>query len=197
MGIIRRIRQWRITRRSLRRNHELAAVFATLEQLEKSNLLSFDQKNRRLFIEQPLAIIMLTGGVEKWQTFINNTFLWLYHRQCSEAWDKYILKEELAAVRVASKTFASMSRADIARVRRQRRDEITQTDMEPPKIEPFEFFIVKETTNEEAAKIIKSSPKKAIPAGTILAVGHYDPQSENLEMASWEEVKPFLETEGK
>lgn len=193
MNPIKNFKQWRKQRKQLQGLHDFASVFNSFNQLEKSGMLSFDQKNRRLFIEQPIAYLMIAGGAEKWQAFINNVFLWLYHRQCCEAWDKYILKEELAAVRVASKKYAALTRADIERIRRQRRDEITQSDQEPPKVEPFEFFIVRQATKEEAAEALKNNPKNAIPAGTILAVGHYDPMSENLEMAPWEDIKPFLE----
>ena len=194
MNIIKRIRMWRKTRKDLRATHGLASIFKTLGQLEKSNLLSFDSKNRRLFIEQPLALVMMAGGAEKWSSFINNAFLWLYHRQCTEAWDKYILKEELSAVRIATKQHPTMTRADIERVRRQRRDEIAEGDIQPPKIEPFEFFVVREATKEEMEKAAK---EKTVPAGIILAVGHYNPQAERLEMSSWEDVKPFLESEIK
>ena len=33
---------------------------------------------------------------------------------------------------------------------------------------------------------------EAIPGGRILLVGHYDPATEQMEMATWEEVSLFL-----
>lgn len=176
-------------RKDLQGLADFATVFKTFEQLEKANLLSFDQKNRRLFIEQPLAIVMMAGDVEKWKAFINNAFIWLYHRQCTEAWENFLLKEELNAVRLATKEHSGMTRADVERVRRQRRDEILESDMKAPKIEPFEFFVVREANRDEAAK---AGSKDSVPAGTILAVGRYDMQSEQLEMAAWEDVKALF-----
>ncbi len=203
MGIFKRFNQWCKSRKQLKQLHDIGSVFHALDQLEKGGMLSFDTKNRRLFIEEPLAQIMMAGGAEKWTNFIQNCFTWLYHRQCAEAWSKYILKEELDAVRVASKQYAVMTKADVERVRRARRDEIAQGDMEPPKVEAFEFFVVRAVSNDAAAKPQPTengesggaNKRKAVPAGEILAVGHYEPETEQLELASWEEVSLYLNRE--
>lgn len=203
MGIFKRFNQWRKSRKQLKQLHDIGSVFHALDAMEKGGMLSFDAKNRRLFIEEPLALVMMAGGTEKWTNFIQNCFTWLYHRQCAEAWSKYILKEELDAVRVASKQYTAMTRADVERVRRARRDEIAQGDMEPPKVEAFEFFVVRAVSNDAAAKPQPTengesggaNKRKAVPAGEILAVGHYEPETEQLELASWEEVSLYLNRE--
>lgn len=203
MGIFKRFNQWRKSRKQLKQLHDIGSVFHALDAMEKGGMLSFDTKNRRLFIEEPLALVMMAGGTEKWTNFIQNCFTWLYHRQCAEAWSKYILKEELDAVRVASKQYTAMTRADVERVRRARRDEIAQGDMEPPKVEAFEFFVVRVVSNDTAAKPQPAengesggaNKRKAVPAGEILAVGHYEPETEQLELASWEEVSLYLNRE--
>lgn len=203
MGIFKRLRQWCRSRKQLKQLHDIGSVFHTLNQLEKGGMLSFDNKNRRLFIEEPLALVMMAGGTEKWTNFIQNCFTWLYHRQCAEAWSKYILKEELDAVRVAGKQYTAMTRADVERVRRARRDEIAQGDMEPPKVEPFEFFVVRAVSNDAAAKPQPTEngesggadKRKAVPAGEILAVGHYEPETEQLELGAWEDVSLYLNRE--
>ena len=130
MGFLKRFRQWCKSRKQLKKLHNIGSVFHALNELEKGGMLSFDINNRRLFIEEPLALVMMTGGAKKWENFIGNCFVWLYHRQCSEAWDQYIKTEELDAVRVASKQYAAMTRADVERVRRVRRDEIMEGDGE-------------------------------------------------------------------
>ena len=203
MGIFKRLNQWRKSRKQLKQLHDIGSVFHALDQLEKGGMLSFDTKNRRLFIEEPLALVMMAGGSEKWTNFIQNCFTWLYHRQCTEAWKKYILKEELDAVRVATKKYTAMTRADIERVRRARRDEIAQGDIEPPKVEPFEFFVVRAVSNDAAAKPQPTengesggaNKRKAVPAGEILAVGHYEPETEQLELGAWEDVSLYLNRE--
>lgn len=204
MGIFKRFNQWCKSRKQLKQLHDIGIVFHALDQLEKGGMLSFDTKNRRLFIEEPLAQIMMAGGAEKWTNFIQNCFTWLYHRQCAEAWSKYILKEELDAVRVASKQYTAMTRADVERVRRARRDEIAQGDMEPPKVEPFEFFVVRavplaEVSASAEPKLAENnesgSKRQAVPAGEILAVGHYEPETEQLELGAWEDVSLYLNRE--
>ena len=163
---------------------EIGGVFHSLDQCEEGGLVAFDKKNRRLFIEEPLAVVMMSGGAEKWQAFMRNCFTWLYYRQCSEAWEAFIRKEELVAVRKATKQYAAMTRADIERVRRARRTEIGESDMEPPKVEPFEFFVVRAdatTTKDDGTEV-----------GRLVAVGHYDPASEDMEIAAWEEVRDLL-----
>ena len=54
-----------------------------------------------------------------------------------------------------------------------RRREIAFSDMEPPRVEPFDFLIIPESTE---------------PADP-LAIGHYDPASQQMEMTTWDEVK--------
>ena len=209
MGIFKRFNQWRKSRKQLKQLHDIGSVFHALDAMEKGGMLSFDTRNRRLFIEEPLALIMMAGGAEKWTNFIQNCFTWLYHRQCTEAWKAYILKEELDAVRIATKKYTAMTRADIERVRRARRDEIAQGDIQPPKVESFEFFVVRAVSLAADSASSPSSPSssssspsssspKPVPAGEILAVGHYNPDTEQLEIGSWEDVSLYLsKDEGK
>ena len=58
--------------------------------------------------------------------------------------------------------------------------EIALSDMQPPKMEPFEFFIIPNSTEG------KVEP---------LAVGYYDPNTEKMEVATWDEVKSLLKNQ--
>jgi len=167
----------------------LKKTCGTLDQLEKSGLIAFDKKNRRLFIEQALAALMLRNE-ESWGNFMHNCFTWLYMRQSREAWETYILKEELKAVRRAKKKVTLLTRKDVERIRRARRGEIGLTDMEPPKVEPFEFFVIRD--DAEAVPENKDDRQK-VAGGVIVAVGNYNPQTEKFEIAEWEEIKAFME----
>lgn len=164
----------------------LVRNFVSLEKLEKGGMLAFNVKNRRLFIEQPLALVMMKDA-EAWQNFMRNVFQWLYYRQCQEAWDAYIQREELKAVREATKKYALMTRADIERVKRARRDEMAADDVKAPKVEPFEFFVIREAATEP-----QQTRTEAVPGGEILAVGNFNPETDALEMATWEEVRKFI-----
>ena len=167
-------------RKKLRELKAFAGRFSTLDRLEQSGLLVWDQKSRRLFIAQSLAVLMMKSA-ESWVAFINNAYLWLYYQQSQRAWDEFMQKEELAAVRKAlvgeNHQAVQLTREDVERIRRARRAEIAESDMESPKVEPFEFFIVQDT-KDAAAKLI--------------AVGWFDPETNDMEIAPWSEVEPLL-----
>jgi len=188
-------------RRKLKELKAFASRFSTLDRLEQSGLLTFDAKSRRLFIAQSLAVLMMKDA-ESWVAFITNVYQWLYYQQAQEAWNAHFLQEELKAVREASKSAVpagntdrdsprsaitdstegtvptvSLSRADVERIRLAARQQVAESDIEPPKIEPFEFFIVQDTT-DAAAKLI--------------AVGYFNPETNDMEIAPWSEVEPLL-----
>lgn len=169
----------------------LAGAFDSLHKLERSGMLTFDVKERRLFIEEPLASVMAVSA-ENWRNFIQNVFFWLYWRQCQESWDKFMLREELQAVRRAKRKYVAITHADMMRIRHARRDAIAQSDMEPPKVEPFEFFVVR--TVDEKPQEKKKNDK---PSGEILVVGRYDYDSDSLEMADWQSVSDFISRKEK
>ena len=167
-------------RRKLRELKSFSSVFSTLDRLAGSGLLTFDQKQRRLFIAQSLAVLMMKDA-ESWVAFCTNVFQWLYYQQAQEAWNAHFLKEELAAVRAASvgdnHQTVQLSRDDVERIRRAARQQVAESDIEPPKVEPFELFIVEET--------VDAKPK-------IIGVGFFDPESGDTELAPWSEVEPLL-----
>ena len=165
-------------RKKLRELKTFSSTFSTLDRLEQSGLLTFDSKSRRLFIAQSLAVLMMKDA-ESWVNFITNTYQWLYYQQAQEAWNAHFLKEELAAVRAASTQMVNgqLSRADVERIRLAARQQVAESDIEPPKVEPFEFLIVQDTT-DAAAKLI--------------AVGYFDPETNDMELAPWSEVEPLI-----
>lgn len=187
MNFIKAFIMKRRSERSLRQLKALYATFAVLEKAEKGNLLWFDKKNRRLFIEEPFALVMMTKA-KMWQNFLQNCFTWLYWRQCTEAWDSFILKEEMKAVRRMRKKETILNKRDVERIRYARRQEINMSDMEPPQVEPFEFFIIK--SNSQAHP--NAEDRTAVPGGEVLSVGSYNPQTGSVEMALWEDVQKFL-----
>ena len=78
-------------------------------------------------------------------------------------------------------TRVQLSRADVERIRLAARQQVAESDIEPPKVEPFEFFIVQDTT-DAAAKLI--------------AVGYFNPETNDMELAPWSEVEPLLKKGG-
>lgn len=167
---------------------QVMQVFSTLAQLEQSRLLMYDRKARRLYIEHPLAAAMATSE-ESWLHFMQNCWLWISYREASEAWQRYILNEETKAVHRARKHFPKMTASDIDRVKRARRKEIGFSDMEPPKVDGFEFFIIRETTTPT-----DNNGGMPVPGGEVYAVGAYDADKDNWQSAPWEDVKRTLDS---
>ena len=196
-------KQRRQQRRKLKDLKAFADRFSTLDRLEQSGLLVWDQKQRRLFISQSLALLMMKDA-ESWVNFVTNVFQWLYYQQAQEAWNAHFLKEELAAVRRAARDTAGtvpavgsdadgkrtteglspsvspapeernpLSRADVERIRLAARQQVAESDIEPPKVEPFEMFIVEDT--------VDVNPR-------IIAVGYFDPETGEQELARFDKL---------
>ena len=164
-----------------------------LDQLRTAGLLQWDVVQRRLFIEADLAMLFLQSA-DRWTAFIHNTYQWLYFLECQRRTEDYMHQEELKAVREAIKAAdetddaTKLKRSDIDRIRRNRRAEIMQSDVPVPKVEPFEFFIVR-------AEAVSTAAEQA--TGRLIAVGHYDPSNDGMEIASWDEIAPLLQTTAK
>ena len=167
-------------RRKLKELKAFASNFTTLDRLEQSGLLTFDTKSKRLFIAQSLAVLMMKDA-ESWVNFVTNVFQWLYYQQAQQSWNNHFLKEELAAVRKASlgenHQTVQLSRSDVERIRFAARQQVAESDIEPPKVEPFEMFIVEDT--------VDTKPK-------IIAVGYFNPETNDMELAPWSEIEPLI-----
>ena len=168
-------------RRKLRELKNFASVFSTLDRLEQSGLLVWDQKQRRLFISQSLAVLTLLKSPEAYAATVQNLYLWTYWQQIQQVTADTMLKAELAAVRKASvgenHEAVQLSRADVERIRIAARQQVAESDIEPPKVEPFEMFIVEDT--------VDAKPR-------IIAVGYFNPETNDMEIAPWEEVEPLI-----
>ena len=177
-NIIKWWKERRQQKRKLRETSDTLHIWAGLERLFESGVLSFDQKAHRLFITQPMAVLLLANGADGWLRGVHNIYEYVHWRQTQQAFDEYLQQEELKAVRQAMKGAANITRDDIDRIKRTRRQEIAFTDMPVVKAEPFEFFIIPDSVEA------KVEP---------LAVGYYDPDSGQMDVATWADVKQLLE----
>ena len=91
MNIFKKWREYRAAKRKKKELRQTSRVFGHIEQLTKSHMLIWELKDRRLFIAQPLAMVMLSRGAEAWRNFLNNVYL--YHVFClqQQQWDQYVL----------------------------------------------------------------------------------------------------------
>ena len=189
MNILKKWRERRQQKRKQRETQQTLQVWALLEKLFDAGQISFDRKAHRLFITQPVASLLMAKGTDAWVQSVHNIYNYVHFLQTQQAWDEYMQKEELKAVRDAmqaanehqpssvSHHTSPISRQDIDRIRLARRQQIAFSDMEPPKVEPFEFFIIPLTTEA------KVEP---------LAVGYYDPNTGEMNVATWDDVKALL-----
>ena len=182
-NLFTRWRHRRQQKRKQRETQQTLQMWALLEKLFDAGQISFDRKAHRLFITQPVASLLMSRGADAWVQSVHNIYNYVHFLQTQQAWDEYMQKEELAAVREAMQATkehqpSSISRSDIDRIRLARRQQIAFSDMEPPKVEPFEFFIIPLSTEA------KVEP---------LAVGYYDPSTGEMDIAPWDEVQSLLQ----
>lgn len=178
--LLSRLRARRQQRADLRRLRDFSSVFASLTKLERSGLLAWEAKSRRLFIAQPLAIVMLAQGFDCWQNFLNNVFLYLSYKLQQQQWHDYILDEQAKAVRQRKKEVVVLTKAETERTRRAVADRINSSDISLPPIEAFEFFILTDSADDQAK-------------AQIIWVGEYNPDTGALDMAEWDTIKHALE----
>ena len=179
-NLLSRWKEHRKQKKAQKQQRSLLQTWRWLEKLFQSGMISFDDKAHRLFITQPLAVVLMANGADGWVNSIHAIYQYTYWRTSQQAWDDYMQKEELTAVRKALAQDAKLQRMDIDRIKWSRRQEIALSDMQPPKMEPFEFFIIPNSTES------KVEP---------LAVGYYDPNTEKMEVATWDEVKSLLKNQ--
>jgi len=124
-----------------------------------------------------MTVLLMANGADGWVKSVHNIYQYIYWQQSQQAWEDFFREEELAAVRHALAENKDLQRQDIDRIKRARRAEIALGDMQPPKVEPFEFFIIPDSTEATIEP---------------LGVGYYDPNTGEMEVATWEEVKHLL-----
>ena len=182
---LKRFLERRQEKKQLRETLRVLRMYAWLEKMFDSGVLHYDSDNRRLVMEQSLAVLLMQRGAEGWVNAVREIYRYVHFRLTQKAWDDYMHREEVKAVRNALNQGGNLNRDDIERIKSARRMKIAQTDMKPPKVEAFEFFVV---GTEEG----RTDSTEKVPGGVIRLVGHYDPQTEHMDLASWEEVSLFL-----
>ena len=202
MNIFQKWRARLTNKALLQRLHTFASTFASMQRLEKGGLLTWEEKTRRLFIAQPLAIVMLAQGYDRWRNFLNNVFLYHMYNLQNKQWQDYVLDEQAKAVRQRRSEVTILTKAETERIRRTVRDNIPADAVPLLPIKPFEFFILAETVAPAAAA--PSSPADTVSAGSasgeipaipraeITWVGEYDPDTAVLDMAEWSTIKHLL-----
>lgn len=169
----------------MRESAKVLEAFAIIEKFSRSNLIFWQVKNRMLLIREPLALVELGLGADKFKDFLKTVCDWQNFKLINEAYEQKRIEIEAAAVRRAQKeSGAPLTDADVLFIRQHARSSMEQIPLDqlPNLIREFDILIIRESAT--------SSDSATEENGQLLAVGHYD--GEKLEMAMYDDVKSSL-----
>lgn len=175
-GFWKRWREKRAAKKKRKDMVQTSRVFGYLEQLFMSNMLIWNARERRLFIAEPLAVVFIGQGWDRWRNFLNNAYLYMVWKLQNEKWEEHARELEQAAIRERKAQVVVLPKAEAERIRRAVRAGLQPGAVQLPPIESFEFFVLADRTDDEHRE-------------AIAYVGEYDPDTRKLEMVAWEEVK--------
>lgn len=169
--------------KKLKELQDLAAMTAIFEKLSRQGVIFWRKKDNILIIEEYLAKLKMAEGREGFLKFLNQVATWQNSFIIQEAYADQCLKVETDAVRKAQRKYASLTKADVQRIRQDARENmpiipIDQLDC----IKEFEIFVVRANA--------PSAQDATEESGQLLALGHYD--GEKVEMAMYDEIKHIL-----
>ena len=169
----------------MRESSKVLEAFAIVEKFSRSNFIFWQVKNRMLLIREPLALVELGLGADKFKDFLKTVCDWQNFKLINEAYEQKRIEIEAAAVRKAQEERgAPLSDADVLFIRQHARSSMEQIPLDqlPNLIREFDILIIR-----ESATSVDSATEEN---GQLLAVGHYD--GEKLEMAMYDDVKSSL-----
>ena len=169
----------------MRESAKVLEAFAIIEKFSRSNFIFWQVKNRMLLIREPLALVELGLGADKFKDFLKTVCDWQNFKLINEAYEQKRIEIEAAAVRKAQEeSGAPLSDADVLFIRQHARSSMEQIPLEqlPNLIREFDILIIRASAT--------SADTATEENGQLLAVGHYD--GEKLEMAMYDEVKSSL-----
>ena len=169
--------------KQLKELQDLAAMIAIFEKLSRQGVIFWRKKDNILIIEEYLAKLKMVEGREGFLKFLNQVATWQNNILIQEAYESYFLKVETDTVRKAQQKYASLTKADIVRIRQNVRDKMPIIALEQLDcIKEFDIFVIR--ANAPSAQDATEEREQ------LLAIGHYD--GEKVEMAMYDEIKHIL-----
>lgn len=167
----------------LKELQDLAAMTAIFEKWSRQGVIFWRKKDKILIIEEYLAMLKMSEGRDGFLKFLNQVATWQNNILIQEAYAAHCLKVETEAVREVQRKYASLTKADIQRIRQYARENmpiipINQLDC----IKEFDIFVVRANATSAQEATEENSQ--------LLALGHFD--GENVEMAMYDEIKHIL-----
>ena len=181
--------------KQLQQLQALSATFAILDEFERRGILHYHRpkpdgvttpSSGSLLIEETLATLKLAEGECGFKHFLEQVSQWQNYRLLQDAYEAHRIDIEAKAVREAKRTCATLTKADIQRIRQNARANMAELD--PATVlggnpTEFDIFIIRATA-PSAAEATESN-------GQLLALGHYD--GKTLEMAMYDDIKHNLQ----
>ena len=170
-------------KKKLKELHDLSMMNAIFEKLSRWGVIFWRKKDKILIIEEFLVRLKMAEGREGFLKFLNQVATWQNSILIQEAYAAHCLKVETDAVREVQRKYASLTKADIQRIRQYARENmpiipIDQLDC----IREFDIFVVR--ANAPSAQDATEENSQ------LLALGHFD--GEKVEMAMYDEIKHIL-----
>lgn len=162
---------------------DLAAMTAIFEKLSRRGVIFWRKKDKILIIEEYLAMLKMSEGREGFLKFLNQVATWQNSILFQEAYEAYFLKAETEAVREVQRKYASLTKADVMRIRQNVRERM-------PIVAPEQIGCIKEFDIFVVRANAPSAQDATKESGQLLALGHYD--GEKVEMAMYDEIKHIL-----
>ena len=167
----------------LKEVQDLAAMIGIFEILSRRGVVFWRKKDKILIIEECFVKLKMSEGRDGFLKFLNQVATWQNSILVQEAYETYFLKVETEAVRDAQRKYASLTKADIIRIRHNVRDKMPIIALEQLDcIKEFDIFVVR--ANAPSAQDATEERDQ------LLALGHYDGEKE--EMAMYDEIKHIL-----
>ena len=174
---------FRIKNKTLKELQDLATMMAIFEKWSRQGVIFWRKKDKILIIEEYLAMLKMSEGRDGFLKFLNQVATWQNYTLFQEAYEAYFLKVETEAVREAQRKYASLTKADIMRIRQNVRDKM-------PVVVPEQIGCIKEFDIFVVRANAPSAQDATVESGQLLALGHYD--GEKVEMAMYDDIKHIL-----
>ena len=169
--------------KQLKELQDLAAMTAIFEKWSRQGVIFWRKKDKILIIEEYLAMLKMSEGRDGFLKFLNQVATWQNSILFQEAYEAYFLKAETEAVREAQQKYASLTKADVMRIRQNVREKM-------PIVVPEQIGCIKEFDIFVVRANAPSAQDATEESGQLLALGHYD--GEKVEMAMYDEIKHIL-----
>lgn len=184
MGLLSKWREYRKEQKRRKQQAHMAGIFGNIQILMDKKLLFWEGAKRRLYIAEPLALVMLGKGRTAWCNFLQNLYLHRSFQLQLEANEKRIQEAQSKAVKDRVSTGVPVKTGEMDRIRRAVRDGFEHEVSPVEKIETFEFVVIEDHPQGDAH-------------AKVTIVGEYNPETNMIDMAPWEDVQAAINAQQK